>query len=107
MRLEKLGAQQQRFSERMNPPIFETQPWVSGPPLNRRRVRSFPGRRWITNHQISLIRVHTETIKPPRALWVPIDLGRPLGTPNDSAFQKRVLVSALRQFKVGISGHNN
>jgi len=46
--------------------------------------------------QISLIREHTETIKPPRALWVPFELGRPLGIPNDTAFQKRVLVSALR-----------
>ncbi|MBI4296560.1 MAG: hypothetical protein HY667_05540 [Chloroflexi bacterium] len=46
--------------------------------------------------QISLIRRHTEVIKPPRALWVPFDLGRPLGAPNDAAFQKRVLVAALK-----------
>jgi hypothetical protein len=47
-----------------------------------------------TTH-ISLIREHTEKIKPPRALWVPFELGRPLGLPNDAAFQKRVLKSAL------------
>lgn len=29
-------------------------------------------------------------------MWVPFDLGRPLGVPNDPAFQKRVLLSALR-----------
>lgn len=45
--------------------------------------------------QISLIRVHTETIKPPRALWVSFDLGRPLGEPNDPKFQTRVLKAAL------------
>ena len=45
--------------------------------------------------QISLIREHTETIAPPRALWVPFILGRPLGQPNDAEFQKRVLRAAL------------
>jgi hypothetical protein len=45
--------------------------------------------------QISLIREHTEKIKPPRALWVPFELGRPLGVPNDAAWQTRVLQSAL------------
>ena len=46
--------------------------------------------------QISLIREHTETIRPPRALWVPFELGRPLGTPGNPAFQQRVLMEALR-----------
>jgi hypothetical protein len=46
--------------------------------------------------QISLIRLHTETIKPPRALWVSFELGRPLGVPNDPAFQKRVILAALK-----------
>lgn len=46
--------------------------------------------------EISLIRLHTERTKPPRALWVPFELGRPLGLPNDPAFQKRVLMAALR-----------
>jgi hypothetical protein len=49
--------------------------------------------------QISLIRPHTEAIKPPRALWVPFDLGRPLGLPNDSDFQNRVLLSVLQLFE--------
>lgn len=40
---------------------------------------------------ISLIRLHTEKIRPPRALWVPFELGRPLGVPSDAAFQTRVL----------------
>ncbi|MEK7353231.1 MAG: hypothetical protein AABZ77_01830 [Chloroflexota bacterium] len=45
---------------------------------------------------ISLVRLHTETIKPPRALWVPFELGRPLGMPDDPEFQKRVIVAALK-----------
>jgi hypothetical protein len=45
---------------------------------------------------ISLIRPQTENTKPPRALWVPFELGRPFGPPNDPAFQKRVILSALR-----------
>jgi hypothetical protein len=50
--------------------------------------------------QISLIRIHSERIKPPRALWVPFELGRPLGVPNDAAFQKRVLMAAFELFEV-------
>jgi len=49
--------------------------------------------------QISLVREHTERIKPPRALWVPFELGRPLGVPNDSEFQARVLKSAIKLLK--------
>lgn len=45
---------------------------------------------------ISLVRPHTEHIRPPRALWVPFVLGRPLGVPGDAAFQTRVLTAALR-----------
>lgn len=49
--------------------------------------------------QVSLIRLHTEKTKPPRALWVPFELGRPLGIPNDPAFQRRVLLAALKLFE--------
>lgn len=45
--------------------------------------------------QISLIREHTEIMKPPRALWVPFGLGRPFGVPGNAAFQTRVVVNAL------------
>ena len=34
-------------------------------------------------------------MRPPRALWVPFELGRPLGTPDDANFQRRVLLAAL------------
>jgi hypothetical protein len=45
---------------------------------------------------IGLIRPQTEKTKPPRALWVPFELGRPIGPPSDPGFQKRVLLAALR-----------
>jgi hypothetical protein len=41
------------------------------------------------------VREHTEVVRPPRALWVTFELGRPLGVPEDSAFQGRVLRAAL------------
>jgi len=50
----------------------------------------------IATTQISLIREHTQVIKPPRALWVPFELGRPLGIANDPAFQRQVLLSSLK-----------
>jgi hypothetical protein len=49
----------------------------------------------VATTQISLIREHSEAMKPPRALWVPFELGRPLGAPGDTAFQRRVLTAAL------------
>jgi hypothetical protein len=44
---------------------------------------------------ISLIRLHTETVQSPRALWTPFELGRPLGPPNNPALQTSVLKAAL------------
>jgi hypothetical protein len=44
---------------------------------------------------ISLVRENTVRIRPPRALWVPFDLGRPFGAPNEPAFQSEVLRAAL------------
>lgn len=49
----------------------------------------------IPTTQIALIRKHAEEIKPPRALAVPFELGRPLGAPNEPEFQRRVLHSCL------------
>lgn len=44
---------------------------------------------------ISLVREHTEKLKPPRALWVPFPFGLPLGHPDDVAQQREVLDAAL------------
>lgn len=52
----------------------------------------------IPTTQISLIYEHTEAIRPPRALWVPFELGRPLGIPDDARFQRKVLLAALSLF---------
>jgi hypothetical protein len=49
---------------------------------------------------VSLIRLHTEKIRPPRALWVPFELGRPFGRPGDAEFQARVLRAALSLLEV-------
>ena len=50
----------------------------------------------VATTQISLVREHTAAMGPPRALWVPFILGRPFGVPGDAAFQRRVLLAALR-----------
>lgn len=49
---------------------------------------------------ISLVRPHTEIIKPPRALWVPFEFGRPLGPPENAAFQRRVLLALLKLLEI-------
>ena len=49
----------------------------------------------VATTSISLIREQTESVRPPRALWVPYALGRPLGTSNDPDFQKQVMRAAL------------
>ncbi|MBT6314350.1 MAG: hypothetical protein HOJ21_14195, partial [Alphaproteobacteria bacterium] len=43
----------------------------------------------------ALVREHAEAMHPPRALAVPFELGRPLGAPEDAAFQRRVITAAL------------
>jgi hypothetical protein len=44
---------------------------------------------------ISMVREHTEKVKPPRALFVPYPFGRPLGQPDDPARQLQVIRAAL------------
>ena len=56
---------------------------------------------WIEQHGIStvvigLVRLHLEKMLPPRSLWVPFELGRPVGAPADAAQQRDVLLQALR-----------
>lgn len=48
---------------------------------------------------ISLVRDNTERIRPPRALWVPFELGRPFGAPDEPAFQTKVLRAVLALFE--------
>jgi hypothetical protein len=44
---------------------------------------------------ITLVREHTEKVKPPRALWVPYPYGRPLGAPDDPRLQHGIIRAAL------------
>lgn len=48
---------------------------------------------------ISLVREHTEKVKPPRALFVPFPFGHALGRPDDPELQHRVLRAALDLLK--------
>ena len=45
---------------------------------------------------VGLVRPHMEKAQGPRGLFVPFPLGRPFGEPGDPAFQRRVLLAALR-----------
>jgi hypothetical protein len=49
----------------------------------------------IATTSISLVREHTEKVKPPRALFVPFPFGHALGRPNAPELQHRVLRAAL------------
>ena len=49
----------------------------------------------IATTSISMVREHTEKVKPPRALFVPFPFGCALGRPNDVPLQHRVLGAAL------------
>jgi hypothetical protein len=44
---------------------------------------------------IAAVRVQAEKTRPPRALWTPAMLGRPVGEPGDPAFQLRIIRAAL------------
>jgi hypothetical protein len=55
--------------------------------------------RGVATVAIGLVRPHMEKTGGPRGLWVPFPLGRPLGEPEDAAFQRRVLRAALSLFE--------
>lgn len=44
---------------------------------------------------VALVREHVVSMRPPRALWVPYELGRPFGAPGDAGLQLRILQAAL------------
>ena len=58
-------------------------------------LANFIERAGVATASISLIREQSEAVKPPRALWVPFALGRPLGSAADAGFQKQVVRAAL------------
>ena len=44
---------------------------------------------------VGFVREHIELIKPPRALWLDFPMGRPMGKPNDPAYQLKVIRAAF------------
>ena len=50
---------------------------------------------------ISLVRENTASMQPPRALWVPFPLGRPLGRAGDANFQHQVIQHGLELLSRG------
>ena len=51
--------------------------------------------RGIATTVVALVRHQVESVRPPRAVMTPFQLGRPMGEPGDAAFQRRVLMQAL------------
>jgi len=45
---------------------------------------------------LSLLRKVTEKVSPPRTLFVPFQLGYPLGKPNDAKLQTQVIRASLK-----------
>ncbi|MEO8974120.1 MAG: hypothetical protein ABI406_21230 [Ktedonobacteraceae bacterium] len=49
----------------------------------------------MTTVSLSLLREITKKVRPPRALFVPYPLGYPLGEPNNTSLQTRIMQSAF------------
>lgn len=47
---------------------------------------------------VGFVREHIEAIKPARALWLDFPMGRPMGRPNDSVYQNKVIRAAFELF---------
>ncbi|NKB98890.1 MAG: hypothetical protein GKR90_10415 [Pseudomonadales bacterium] len=58
-------------------------------------LANFIERAGVATTSISLVREQSEAVVPPRALWVPFALGRPLGSADDPEFQKDVMRAAF------------
>ncbi len=58
----------------------------------------------IASVSIALIRPQAERTRGPRGLWVPFELGRPIGPPSDVVFQRRVVLSALQMLEARNGG---
>ena len=66
-------------------------------------LANFIERAGVATASISLIREQSEAVRPPRALWVPFALGRPLGSADDPEFQKQVMRAALGMLATGVT----
>ena len=52
--------------------------------------------RGVPSVALGSVRPQMEKTRPPRGLWSSAQLGRPVGEPEDKAFQRRVVLAALR-----------
>src|ERR1700756_2307232 len=52
--------------------------------------------RGIPSVALGSVRAQMEKTRPPRGLWTSAQLGRPVGEPEDKAFQRRVVLAALQ-----------
>src|ERR1700686_2379884 len=52
--------------------------------------------RGIASVALGSVRAQMEKTRPPRGLWTSAQLGRPVGEPEDKAFQRRIVLAALR-----------
>src|SRR6478609_6739625 len=52
--------------------------------------------RGIASVALGSVRAQMEKTRPPRGLWTSAQLGRPVGEPEDKAFQRRVVLAALQ-----------
>ncbi|HEX8984019.1 MAG TPA: hypothetical protein VF767_01255 [Bryobacteraceae bacterium] len=58
-------------------------------------IQSIIEKAGIPTVSITLCREITERVAPPRALFVDLPFGYPLGAPNDAALQRRIILAAL------------
>jgi len=58
-------------------------------------IQSIIERTGIPTVSVTLLREVTERVAPPRALFVDLPLGYPLGVPRDAAFQSRIVLATL------------
>ena len=58
-------------------------------------IQSIIERAGIPTASVTLLKEITERVAPPRALFVDFPLGYPLGAPNDSMLQSRIILAML------------
>ena len=58
-------------------------------------IQSIVEKAGIPAASVTLCREITERVIPPRALFVDLPFGYPLGAPNDAVLQTRIILSAL------------
>ena len=58
-------------------------------------IQSVIERAGIPTASVTLLEEVTRRVRPPRALFVDLPLGYPLGKPHDAAMQRAILLAAL------------